>query len=403
MSLGDLSSVLVTISIVFSFPGAELSRKTKGLEMTKISIFAAFALLLGSCHGDRERVRRKNGLFFNRISTFVTCVQVDQTCDTDIVTNAEIVTATADGMTVIYTAGLDKAIGFVDITNPSEPEPAGYLKVGGEPTSVAALGNKYVLACINTSANYIDTSGILVVIEVATREIVASHDLGGQPDSIKVSKDGKYAIILIENERDESLNGGDLPQLPAGYVVIADIDVDQDPKSWVLQQVAITGLSGVDYPEDPEPEFVDINQDNIAVVTLQENNALVMINLQSKTVISSFTAGSATVSEIDTVANKLIELTGTRTATREPDGVAWIDSKYFVTADEGDWKGGTRTFTIFDSTDGSVVFSSSDELDHLVARIGGYPEKRNKKGNEVCDRTCFCSTVFTLIVLVCQP
>mmetsp|Transcript_6657 Transcript_6657/g.9662 ORF Transcript_6657/g.9662 Transcript_6657/m.9662 type:complete len:782 (+) Transcript_6657:73-2418(+) len=350
--------------------------------MTKISIFAAFALLLGSCHGDRERLRHKNGLFFNRIATLAVCVQIDLTCDTDTVTNAEIVTATADGMTVIYTAGLDKSIGFVDITDPSQPLPIGYLGVDGEPTSVAALGNKYVLACVNTSDNYIDTSGVLLVIEVATRTIVASHDLGGQPDSIKVSKDGNYAIILIENERDESLNNGDLPQSPAGYVVIADIDVHTDPQSWVLQQVAITGLPGVDFPEDPEPEFADINKENIAVVTLQENNALVLIDLKLKTVISSFTAGTATVSEIDTSNNKLIELIATRTATREPDGVAWIDEQYFVTADEGDWKGGTRTFTIFDSTDGSVVFSSSDELDHLVARIGGYPDKRNKKGNE---------------------
>jgi hypothetical protein len=99
--------------------------------------------------------------------------------------------------------------------------------------------------------------------------------------------------------------------------------------------------------------------------------------------VRSFTAGSTSVSTVDVISNKLIENTGTRTALREPDGVAWIDTRYFVTADEGDWKGGTRTFTIFDSNDGQVVFSSGNELELIVTRYGAYPEKRNKKGNEV--------------------
>lgn len=360
--------------------------------MQKIFNCLIYALALKTCCGSSK--------FFTRISTFPVCKQLDATCNTDTVTNAEIVTATADGKTLIYAAGLSNSIGFVDITSASNPLPKGSVSAGGgEPTSVSALGNKYVLACVNTSANYIDASGKLLVIDIASKAIVATFDLGGQPDAIKVSKDGKYAVIAVENERDESVNGGNLPQNPPGYVVVVDIDVSRDPKTtWNLTTVTLAGLPGLDAPTDPEPEYVDINDNNVAAVTLQENNAVVLIDCKSKTVVRSFTAGSTSVTLVDVVSNKQIENTGTWTATREPDGVAWIDKRYFVTADEGDWKGGTRTFTIFDSNNGQVVFSSGNQLELIVTRFGAYPEKRSKKGNEV-SLHIFYQDYYTWIVI----
>ena len=58
---------------------------------------------------------------------------------------------------------------------------------------------------------------------------------------------------------------------------------------------------------------------------------------------------------------------------REPDGVTWMGTEYFATADEGDLHGGSRGFTIF-SKNSDIVYSSASELDHLAARIGHYPE-----------------------------
>ncbi|MEK8108469.1 hypothetical protein NKG94_32755 [Micromonospora sp. M12] len=56
---------------------------------------------------------------------------------------------------------------------------------------------------MNTSGSYTEPSGRLDVVELASRTRVASLDLGGQPDSIAISKDKRYAAIAIENERDE--------------------------------------------------------------------------------------------------------------------------------------------------------------------------------------------------------
>ncbi|MEM6512067.1 MAG: esterase-like activity of phytase family protein, partial [Pseudomonadota bacterium] len=67
---------------------------------------------------------------------------------------------------------------------------------------------------------------------------------------------------------------------------------------------------------------------------------------------------------------------------READGVAWINNELFATADEGDYLGGSRGFTIY-NTNGDVVYTSGNELDHLAARYGHYPDGRSgNKGNE---------------------
>jgi len=156
---------------------------------------------------------------FNRIATFPVCSQVDANCDTDDETVAEIVTVSDDGMTLIYSDSQKENVGFVDITDPSDPKPLGVTALDGEPTSVAVLGG-YAFAAVNTSPNYIDTSGQLVAINIATQLVEKTWELGGQPDSVAVSPDGKYIVIAIENERDEDLGDGNPPQVRRWLVII---------------------------------------------------------------------------------------------------------------------------------------------------------------------------------------
>ncbi len=120
-----------------------------------------------------------------------------------------------------------------------------------------------------------------------------------------------------------------------------------------------------------------------AVVSLQENNAIVLVDLVTGQVIRSFSAGEVDLSEIDTSENGIIEQTGSQSGRlREPDAVAWIDAEFFATADEGDLDGGSRTFTIFD-VEGNVVYNSGNELEEWSIRLGHYPEGRSEaKGNE---------------------
>ncbi len=316
---------------------------------------------------------------FNRVATFHVVDNLPADADPATATVAEIVTATEDGMTLVYTDSPGERIGFVDIADPRAPRAAGVVGLGGEPTSVVVVGGNALVGVV-TSESYVDPSGHVAVVDLASRTVTATCDLGGQPDALAKSPDGRYLAVAIENERDEDLNDGEMPQLPGGNLTVYPL-VDGAPDCAGKVVVDLTGLAEI-APEDPEPEFVDINDANQAVVTLQENNHIAIVDLATGAVTAHFTAGTVDLAGIDTVKDRIISLTGEmKDVAREPDTVQWIDADRFVTADEGDYKGGSRGFTIFNK-DGTVDYESGVDWEHIVVRLGHYPEHRNKKGNE---------------------
>ena len=316
--------------------------------------------------------------FFQRIATFPVFLNTDIGEETV----SEIVDATKDGKLLVYTDSANENIGFVNIQDPSNPQPDGIVDLAGEPTSVAILKNKWALATVNTSQDFVNVSGQLQIVNINSRQIVRSIELGGQPDSIAISPNEKYAVIAIENERDEDLGSGEPPQAPAGFIVIVDIVNKWNPNTWTTRVVDLENVPGL-FPEDPEPEYVDINEKDIAAVTMQENNWIALIDLKTGTVKKDWDAGKVDLDEIDTNENDLIELNSSlEDVPREPDAVTWISNSRLATADEGDLFGGSRGFTIF-KKNGDVDFSSGHAFEHLVARIGHYPEGRSEnKGSE---------------------
>ncbi|MBP2460748.1 MULTISPECIES: esterase-like activity of phytase family protein [unclassified Rhizobium] len=341
--------------------------------MTFSTRAALTALLLGSvaAPAGAEQV-------FNRIASFPVAQNLPK--GEDKATSSEIITATADGNTLIYSDAPGGTIGFIDITDAKAPKAAGSVKIDGEPNSVAATGAK-VLVTIDRTKDLTKPAGQLGVVDIASRKIEATCDLGGQPDSIVVSPDGTFAAIAIENQRDEKLNDGALPQLPAGELQIVTLN-NGVPVCDSIRHVDLTGLSTV-APEDPEPEFVNINANGEIVVTLQENNHIVIVDSKTAKVTAHFTAGTVDLDGVDTKTDGALTFSGKLTAIpREPDAVKWLGTDRFVVANEGDYKGGSRGFTIFDRT-GKVLYDAGTSLEYAVARVGHFPEKRAKnKGIE---------------------
>ena len=316
---------------------------------------------------------------FNRIATFHVVDNLPADADPGKQTVAEIIAATEDGMTLVYSDSPGERIGLIDISDPKAPKAAGVVDVGGEPTSVVVVGGKALVGIV-TSESYTAPSGHVAIVDLASKAVDSNCDLGGQPDALALSPDKKFLAIAIENERDEDLNDGDLPQLPAGNLTVFDIGAGGlDCASKKI--IDLTGLADV-APSDPEPEYVDINSRNEAVVVLQENNYIALVDLASGKITNHYSAGTVDLDDIDTAKDKIIDLSGSKSAVaREPDTIQWVDDDRFVTANEGDWNGGSRGFTIF-NTDGTVDFDSGTDFEYLTVRLGHYPEHRNKKGNE---------------------
>ena len=245
---------------------------------------------------------------------------------------------------------------------------------------------------VNTSPDYINPSGTLDVIAMADKTTIAQLTLPGQPDSVAVSKEDsgypKYIAIAIENERDEDLEDGSPPQMPPGYleiITIADEAELADPSTWNQTTIDLTGFPECRFSDDPEPEYVAINDANDSVlITLQENNCNILVDPVTMTVTNVFDAGEVSLTNIDTLEEDIIRQNATGTFLREPDGATWLgDTGFFATANEGDLDGGSRGWTIFDSADGSVIYDSGNEMDIEVAKIGHYPDGRSgNKGNE---------------------
>jgi hypothetical protein len=135
-------------------------------------------------------------------------------------------------------------------------------------------------------------------------------------------------------------------------------------------------------PGTLEPETVAFSADSrFAYVTLQENNAVAMVDVQTGQL--TFFGLYQTTHASDLTVGGGYQPVQTLTAFREPDGIA-VDQtgRFFVTADEGDSRNaagsagprGGRTVSLFDADTGLL-------LGDTVADAGIYPDSRSNRGS----------------------
>ncbi|KMK65678.1 esterase-like activity of phytase family protein [Puniceibacterium sp. IMCC21224] len=330
-----------------------------------ICLTSSLALCAGTAMADMN---------FNRIASFATPRNMAEGEDLGRETSAEIISVSGDGMTLAYTDSPLGVLGRIDITDATDPQPLGNIELGGEPTAVSIVGNTAYVA-VNTSESYETPSGHLSAIDLASGDELAQCDLGGQPDSTAFAKDGSFIAVAIENERDEDAGDGRVPQMPAGDVVLIDLG-DGTMDCATLRHAVVTGLADIS-PEDPEPEFGDINGLGEVAVTMQENNHIVILG-RDGAVLNHFSAGAVDLEGIDTTDDRasIVFDSAQPGRLREPDAVQWLDDDHIVIANEGDMDGGSRGFTVFNK-DGTLVYESGPSFEHAVAQVGHYPDKRS--------------------------
>ncbi len=143
-----------------------------------------------------------------------------------------------------------------------------------------------------------------------------------------------------------------------------------------------------------EPEYIAIAPDGKkAYVTLQEDDAVVLVDLAHKRITGYFALGAAQ-HKIDARYDGWVKFDQSMTGLREPDGIALAaKGRYFVTADEGDTESdpadssqpmsGGRTVSVFDAATGALVGDTGSQIDEVAFANQVYPERRsNKKGSE---------------------
>jgi hypothetical protein len=300
-----------------------------------------------------------------------------------------------NGYVLAYTNSDEESVGFLDIdTVPGGGQPgelftldlAALPELSGaaqaEPTAVAATPDqKWFVIAVNTSMDKPNGgSGVAVVVSAETFDVAAVLDLPGQPDSVAASK-GKsnYVAVAIENETDEDSNNN----LGTGTLSVIQTKPRHKPAKWKVRNVDLTGLP-INRPDDPEPEFVDVNDKDIAAVTLQENNAVVLVDLKSRKVTASWDAGNANQAA-DITEDDIIDFSESIAASpRTPDAISWTEMGYVALANEGEanFTGG-RSVSVHMADSGAIVDDPLEVLELWLVAHGHYQDGRSaNKGAE---------------------
>ena len=259
------------------------------------------------------------------------------------------------------------------------------------------------LVTVDTTSGAFDApSGYLLVVDIANPAApvpaAAPIDLGGQPDSLKISPDGRYAAIAIENQRNEDLCVG-------GTLDGTEADEDDCVAGGGAPGRAAPGPAGI--PDGHQARRVRRRRgcrrtvDLTGLARLRAGRPGARIRGHQRPQRGGGHAAGeqphrrrrpadangqeplsgrrSHLNGVDAVEDGVISLTDVarRTCagslTRSRGSRVHSAPSNIATANEGDLFGGSRGFSIF-RRNGSVAFDSGNSLEELAVQYGHYPE-----------------------------
>lgn len=252
----------------------------------------------------------------------------------------------------------------------------------------------------------------------ADGKLLNTVEIGVWPDSLAFSPSGDFVVVANEGEGYVRDGAG----FRSGEGSISLIDLRGGVAAAKHSLINLPDLAGVEgatqaehqrllervidgeelkipfgtSPEHIEPEYVTFSPDGArAYVSLQENNAIAVVDVQQGKLDKVFGAGTVRHAA-DIVEDGKYQPNAELFALREPDALAVsADGRYLISADEGDTdpkiaktkaglpSGGGRTVSVFDALSGELLGDTGSQLDDMAAQAGVYPDARSpNKGSE---------------------
>lgn len=277
---------------------------------------------------------------------------------------AEIVAYDKKSKQAFVVNGGRSSIDIVDLSNPQNLNLSTNKRID---VTGLDLGNGFAIGDITSVA--VAPSGEFVVFSVPAKpksnngrvvlaktngDVISHVEVGALPDMVTFSPDGKMVLVANEGEPND-----DYTIDPEGSVSIINVANGPTVSQSDVTTVSFNQLSpdhidkdvrifgpGADAAKDFEPEYITVSKDSkLAYVSLQENNAIAVLDLQAKQFKHvhglgfkdhSLPENALDVSDKDKQVNiKPWPILGMY----QPDGITMYEangSSYIVTANEGD-------------------------------------------------------------------
>ncbi len=361
--------------------------KSRLTAVRSVIVLAAAALAAAGCQGDRPAsLTAADGGFAVQTYSFDTGLGPG---------NAEIPAAVPGRPLLLLTNSTAKSLSFLDISdfaNVSRLRDDLDLSGYGEPTSVSVRPDGRVAVVAIKKGNGVRGLALALDLKEGREGTVIGLPLevGYGPDKICFTPDGKMALVADEGEPGDKTD-------PPGSISFVRVAADGGlslEKRLVLDASAHPALAG--FPAAGiEPEYIAVSSDGArAYVTLQENNAVAVLDVPARRVTAVWDLGEAE-HEFCVDPGAETPVFKKMRGRREPDGIAVTpDGRYVITANEGDTDprdgvlSGTRDIAVWSTQDGRLVGCTADGFERAAAHAGlldpGHALKRGVEPEDVC-------------------
>ena len=211
---------------------------------------------------------------------------------------AEIVAHDPGTQRLLVVNGRDRRIDVLDIGNPANPVKVASVDMSPYGAVVNSVAVHDGLAAVAVEASPKTSPGVVVLLD-RNLSVVSVVPAGALPDMVTFSPDGRWLLCANEGEPNTYNNFGSEtngPSIdPEGSITVIDLSTGAaNPTVRTATFTAFNGGApagvrifgpGATVAQDLEPEYIAVSADSTtAWVTLQENNALAVVDIASATV-----------------------------------------------------------------------------------------------------------------------
>ncbi|KPQ13930.1 MAG: hypothetical protein HLUCCX10_11780 [Algoriphagus marincola HL-49] len=249
-------------------------------------------------------------------------------------------------------------VDIIDFSDPSNLTFIGSIDMTPYGGGVNSVASKNGLLAISVEAYVKQNLGSAVIFETSNLDTpVQVLTVGALPDMVTFSPNGRYIVTANEGEPND-----DYTVDPEGSISIIDVEQDfsvhtagfsafEGQKASLMAKGYRVFGPNATLAQDTEPEYVAIDsKSRFAYVTLQENNGVAKVDLNSKTIVEIFPLGvkdhSRSGNDVDlSDRDGGINLQNWPiSAYYNPDAIVAYtigNEEFFITANEGDSRGYT--------------------------------------------------------------